>query len=117
MDMNVDLLSKPIFESFIRYSPTPSHPTSPHLTPPVIYSQKENNFFDSLDMLEDKSLKIEDDSDLPSWSGDERGVRVLMNVHSFGAVGDGVFDDTKAFGDAWKEAYFTDCIHRKQCNI
>ena len=46
-------------------------------------------------MLEDKSLKIEDDSDLPSWSGDERGVRVLMNVDNFGAVGDGVFDDTK----------------------
>ncbi|CAH1451679.1 unnamed protein product [Lactuca virosa] len=48
---------------------------------------------------------------------DERGVRVLMNVDSFGAVGDGVFDDTKAFGDAWKEACFTDCIHWKQCNI
>ncbi|CAH1420590.1 unnamed protein product [Lactuca virosa] len=68
-------------------------------------------------MLEDKSLKIEDDSDLPSWSGDERGVRFLMNVDIFGVVGDGVSDDTKAFGDAWKEACFTDCIHGKQCNI
>ncbi|CAH1414966.1 unnamed protein product [Lactuca virosa] len=67
----------------------------------------ESNFSDSLDMLEDKSLKIEDDSDLPSWSGDERGVRVLVNVDSFGAVGDGVSDDTKAFGDAWKEACST----------
>ncbi|CAH1453770.1 unnamed protein product [Lactuca virosa] len=77
----------------------------------------KSNFSDSLDMLEDKSLKIEDDSDLPSWSGDERGVRVRVNVDSFGVVGDGVSDDTKAFGDAWKEACFTDCIHEKQCNI
>ena len=46
-------------------------------------------------MLEDKSLKIEDYSDLPSWSDDERGVRVLMNVDRFGAVGDGVSDDIK----------------------
>ncbi|CAH1447558.1 unnamed protein product [Lactuca virosa] len=36
---------------------------------------------------------------------------------SFGVIGDGVSDDTKAFRDAWKEACFTDCIHGKQCNI
>ncbi|CAH1454568.1 unnamed protein product [Lactuca virosa] len=63
--------------------------------PGAYTNQVGSNFSDSLDMLEDKSLKIEDDSDLPSWSGDERGVRVLVNVDSFGAVGDGVSDDTK----------------------
>ncbi|CAH1450784.1 unnamed protein product [Lactuca virosa] len=83
----------------------------------LVCEYAESNFSDSLDMLEGKSLKIEDDSDLPSCSGDERGVRVLMNVDSFGAVGDGVSDDTEAFGYAWKEACFTDCIHGKQCNI
>ena len=61
----------------------------------LVFEYAKSKFFDSLDMLEDKSLKIEDDSDLPSWSGDERGVRVLMNVDNFGAVGDGVSDDTK----------------------
>ncbi|CAH1422908.1 unnamed protein product [Lactuca virosa] len=83
----------------------------------LVCEYAESNFSDSLDMLEDKSLKIEDDSDLPSWSVDKHGVRVLMNVDSFGAVGEGVSDDTKAFGHAWKEAFFTDCIHGKQCNI
>lgn len=45
-----------------------------------------------------KSFEIEDDEidffDLPSWSS-ERGSKVLVNVDGFGAVGDGVSDDTK----------------------
>nr|GMD15075.1 probable polygalacturonase At1g80170 [Ipomoea batatas] len=41
--------------------------------------------------------------DLPSFTKG-RGNKVLVNVDSFGAVGDGVADDTKAFSDAWKQA-------------
>ncbi|CAI9285544.1 unnamed protein product [Lactuca saligna] len=66
----------------------------------LVCEYAESNFSDSLDMLEDKSLKIEDDSDLPSWSGDERGVMVLMNGDSFGAVGDEVSDDTKCIEES-----------------
>ncbi|KAL4570190.1 hypothetical protein LXL04_025841 [Taraxacum kok-saghyz] len=63
------------------------------------------------DSFQNKSFKKGNDeiefSDLPSWSSD-RGIRVLMNVDSFGAVGDGVADDTKAFASAWKQACATE---------
>ncbi|RAL40011.1 hypothetical protein DM860_008151 [Cuscuta australis] len=41
--------------------------------------------------------------DLPSLTNG-RGNKILVNVDSFGAVGDGVSDDTKAFADAWTQA-------------
>ncbi|KAK1438205.1 hypothetical protein QVD17_04011 [Tagetes erecta] len=57
-----------------------------------------------------KSLEIEDDKiellDLPSCSS-EHGIKTLVNVDGFGAVGDGVSDDTKAFANAWKQACST----------
>lgn len=46
-----------------------------------------------------ENLEIEDDgqlelSEVPSWTS-EHGGKVLVNVDSFGAVGDGVSDDTQ----------------------
>ncbi|KAL1534138.1 galacturonan 1,4-alpha-galacturonidase [Salvia divinorum] len=52
----------------------------------------------------------EDDSleaiDLPSWHSHHSN-KNLINVEGFGAVGDGVADDTQAFTDAWKQACST----------
>ncbi|KAK2636510.1 hypothetical protein Ddye_031302 [Dipteronia dyeriana] len=62
--------------------------------------------YDKIVMLEElESLDIEEDNqvelfDVPSWTS-ERGGRVLVNVDSFGATGDGVSDDTQAFVNAW----------------
>ncbi|PSS13594.1 Polygalacturonaseprecursor [Actinidia chinensis var. chinensis] len=57
-----------------------------------------------------ESLEIEGDDvelfDYPSWTS-ERGSKVLVNVDGFGAVGDGVSDDTQAFVNAWKQACST----------
>ncbi|MED6150757.1 hypothetical protein PIB30_075601 [Stylosanthes scabra] len=39
-------------------------------------------------------------SDIPSWTS-ERGGKVLVNVDSFGAAGDGESDDTESFRKAW----------------
>ncbi|KAK9063453.1 hypothetical protein SSX86_017323 [Deinandra increscens subsp. villosa] len=64
--------------------------------------------FDVFGEIED--LVFEDDEmelfDLPSWSS-QRGGKILVNVDSFGAVGDGVSDDTKAFVNAWNQACST----------
>ncbi|KAJ0824925.1 putative endo-polygalacturonase [Helianthus annuus] len=50
-----------------------------------------------------RSLETEDDEKCSS----EHGIKTLVNVDSFGAVGDGVSDDTKAFANAWKQACST----------
>ena len=57
--------------------------------------------YDDISMLDDEleSWDIEEDNDWdfyenPSWTS-ERGSKVLVNVDSFGAVGDGVSDDTQ----------------------
>ncbi|KAL2467495.1 Pectin lyase-like superfamily protein [Forsythia ovata] len=42
----------------------------------------------------------------PSWKSDH-GNKVLVNVDAFGAVGNGISDDTQAFVDAWKQACST----------
>lgn len=57
---------------------------------------------ESLDIEDDndfESMEFEDENDfdifdIPSWTS-ERGGKVLVNVDSFGAVGDGVSDDTQ----------------------
>ncbi|KAL8142416.1 hypothetical protein V2J09_015448 [Rumex salicifolius] len=43
---------------------------------------------------------------LSSWTSEHSG-KVLVNVDSFGAVGDGTSDDTKAFVSAWNQACST----------
>ncbi|KAL3845672.1 hypothetical protein ACJIZ3_003075 [Penstemon smallii] len=59
--------------------------------------------------LEDFEVEEEGDdnffelSDFPSWESDQ-GNKILVNVDGFGAVGDGVADDTQAFVSAWKQA-------------
>ncbi|XP_071695661.1 probable polygalacturonase At1g80170 [Rutidosis leptorrhynchoides] len=57
-----------------------------------------------------KRIQIQNDdidfSRFPSWSS-EYGSKYLVNVDSFGAVGDGVSDDTTAFSNAWKQACST----------
>ncbi|XP_016501118.1 putative polygalacturonase At1g80170 [Nicotiana tabacum] len=62
-----------------------------------------------LSELEDLDAEEGDEAeffDLPKWET-HRGNKILVNVDSFGAVGDGASDDTKAFVDAWKQACST----------
>ncbi|XP_011006003.1 PREDICTED: probable polygalacturonase At1g80170 [Populus euphratica] len=64
------------------------------------------NNFAMLEELENFEIDDEDDVelfDIPSWTS-ERGGKVLVNVDSFGAVGDGISDDTQAFVKAWGTA-------------
>ncbi|KAA3482997.1 putative polygalacturonase isoform X1 [Gossypium australe] len=64
--------------------------------------------FNILGELEDLNI-AEEDMELfedPSWIS-ERGGKVLVNVDSFGAVGDGVSDDTEAFRKAWNTSCST----------
>ncbi|XP_041016277.1 probable polygalacturonase At1g80170 [Juglans microcarpa x Juglans regia] len=67
---------------------------------------------DDIGMLEElESLEIEEENEMelspiPAWTS-ERGSKVLVNVDSFGAVGDGVSDDTQAFLQAWDIACST----------
>ncbi|KAL9382926.1 hypothetical protein Peur_023249 [Populus x canadensis] len=69
----------------------------------------ENLVYNNFAMLEElESFEIDDEDDvelfdIPSWSS-ERGGKVLVNVDSFGAVGDGISDDTQAFVKAWGTA-------------
>ena len=66
----------------------------------VAHGVAGNMVFDNIDMLEElENLDIEEEyeaetSPIPSWTS-ERGSKVLVNVDSFGAVGDGVSDDTQ----------------------
>ncbi|CAN4112887.1 unnamed protein product [Withania somnifera] len=69
------------------------------------------NLSDEVILSELEDLDVEEGAaaeffDLPRW-GTDRGNKVLVNVDSFGAVGDGASDDTKAFADAWKQACST----------
>ncbi|XP_050947162.1 probable polygalacturonase At1g80170 isoform X1 [Cucumis melo] len=67
-----------------------------------------------IDMIEElESFDIEEEDDdvvysytVPAWRS-ERGSKILMNVDSFDAVGDGVTDDTMAFRKAWETACST----------
>uniref|UniRef100_A0A6M2EQJ4 endo-polygalacturonase n=1 Tax=Populus davidiana TaxID=266767 RepID=A0A6M2EQJ4_9ROSI len=69
----------------------------------------ENLVYSNFAMLEElESFEIDDEDDvelfdIPSWTS-ERGGQVLVNVDSFGAVGDGISDDTQAFVKAWGTA-------------
>ncbi|XP_074309878.1 putative polygalacturonase At1g80170 isoform X2 [Silene latifolia] len=49
-----------------------------------------------------EGVEIED-SEFPSWHS-KQGGKVLVNVDSFGAVGDGIADDSQAFTAAWSQA-------------
>ncbi|KAH9627202.1 hypothetical protein KSS87_020748 [Heliosperma pusillum] len=46
---------------------------------------------------------VEIEEDVPSWYSGQGG-KVLVNVDSFGAVGDGISDDSQAFATAWSQA-------------
>ncbi|GAV61016.1 Glyco_hydro_28 domain-containing protein, partial [Cephalotus follicularis] len=62
--------------------------------------------YDKFGMLEElKSLDVQEENeldlfDMPIWTS-EHGGKVVVNVDSLGAVGDGVSDDTQAFVKAW----------------
>ncbi|GAU51583.1 hypothetical protein TSUD_188230 [Trifolium subterraneum] len=67
-----------------------------------------NNFgmldeLNNLDTEEENEVEL---SDIPSWTS-ERGGKVLVNVDSFGAVGNGEADDTQALQKAWGVACST----------
>ncbi|KAJ6770796.1 hypothetical protein OIU79_021440 [Salix purpurea] len=69
----------------------------------LVNGAAENLVYNRFAMLEElESFEIDDEDDMglfdiPSWTS-ERGGKVLVNVDSFGAVGDGISDDTQAFG-------------------
>lgn len=64
------------------------------------YGAAGNMAYDNTGMLgELESLDMEEEIDvdlfeIPSWTN-ERGSKILVNVESFGAVGDGVSDNTQ----------------------
>ncbi|KAF3431246.1 hypothetical protein FNV43_RR25976 [Rhamnella rubrinervis] len=73
----------------------------------AVYGVAGNMAYDNMGMLgELESLDMEEENDvdlfeIPSLTS-ERGNKVLVNVESFGAVGDGVSDNTQAFLKAWE---------------
>lgn len=66
----------------------------------AVYGVAENMVYDDIGMFDElESFDIEEDNEMdvfeiPSWTS-ERGSKVLVNVDSFGAIGDGVSDDTQ----------------------
>lgn len=78
----------------------------------VAHGVAGNMVCDNIGMFEElENLDIEEENEaelslIPSWTS-ERGSKVLVNVDSFGAVGDGVSDDTQAFVKAWDIACST----------
>ncbi|GMY26249.1 probable polygalacturonase At1g80170 [Fagus crenata] len=78
----------------------------------VAHGVAGNMVCDNIGMFEElENLDIEEENEaelslIPSWTS-ERGSKVLVNVDSFGAVGDGVSDDTQAFVKAWNIACST----------
>ncbi|XP_027347567.1 probable polygalacturonase At1g80170 [Abrus precatorius] len=77
----------------------------------VAGSMKCDNFdmLEELKSLEDLDIDEETEvelSDIPSWRS-ERAGKVLVNVDSFGAAGNGESDDTEAFQKAWEVACST----------
>ncbi|XP_044494580.1 probable polygalacturonase At1g80170 [Mangifera indica] len=78
----------------------------------AVHAAAGNMVLDTLSVLgELENLDIEEDDqvelfDMPSMTSN-RGCKVLVNVDSFGAVGDGVADDTQAFKNAWNTACST----------
>uniref|UniRef100_A0A2C9UPG6 endo-polygalacturonase n=2 Tax=Manihot esculenta TaxID=3983 RepID=A0A2C9UPG6_MANES len=75
----------------------------------VVHAGAETMVYNDIGMLHElESFEIDEENDVelfdtPSWTS-ERGGKVLVNVDSFGAVGDGVSDDTQAFVKAWETA-------------
>ncbi|KAK6115504.1 hypothetical protein DH2020_007773 [Rehmannia glutinosa] len=67
--------------------------------------------FDSFTKLQDLEVEEEEEDgdnelEVLSWES-ARSNKVLVNVDGFGAVGDGVSDDSQAFVNAWKQACST----------
>lgn len=64
------------------------------------YGVAGNVVYDKFNILEElEDMDIAEDTDFlesPSWTS-EHGGKVLVNVDSFGAVGDGVSDDTQVY--------------------
>lgn len=66
----------------------------------VVYTVAGNVVYNNIGMLEElEGFEIDEESEVelfytPSWTS-ERGSKVLVNVDSFGAIGDGISDDTQ----------------------
>ncbi|XP_021631024.1 probable polygalacturonase At1g80170 isoform X2 [Manihot esculenta] len=69
----------------------------------VVYTVAGNMVYNNIGMLEElEGFEIDEESEVelfytPSWTS-ERGSKVLVNVDSFGAIGDGISDDTQIDG-------------------
>lgn len=72
----------------------------------------ENGLHDTVALLRElESFDIHEEDEIeafemPSWTSGHGG-KVLVNVDSFGAAGDGTSDDTQAFINAWNQACST----------
>ncbi|KAI3696505.1 hypothetical protein L1987_79523 [Smallanthus sonchifolius] len=67
-----------------------------------------SNTFDVFSKIENFSLEDDELEFFDSLSrSTHRGKKIIVNVDSFGATGDGVSDDTKAFESAWARACST----------
>ncbi|KAG6504486.1 probable polygalacturonase At1g80170 [Zingiber officinale] len=67
--------------------------------------QSTNLWFDGYGEEEQEyGGELQDEMDSFLMLKSEKGARIPVNVDSFGAVGDGVADDTQAFQNAWDEA-------------
>ncbi|KAF9626696.1 hypothetical protein IFM89_038791 [Coptis chinensis] len=75
----------------------------------VAHAHADNSIYDEMFMLEEfEDLHTSDEIEqelleIPGWKS-ERGSKVLVNVDGFGAVGDGITDDTQAFLSAWNKS-------------
>ncbi|KAF8016619.1 hypothetical protein BT93_H1979 [Corymbia citriodora subsp. variegata] len=73
----------------------------------VVHAAASKIEYGKFSVLEEfESLHVEEgneveDANIPSWSSSQRGGKVLVNVDSFEAAGDGISDDTQAFLKAW----------------
>ncbi|KAJ4974781.1 hypothetical protein NE237_007955 [Protea cynaroides] len=61
---------------------------------------------EGLEEIDVEGTEMEEFFDIPGWTS-QHGGKVLVNVDAFGAVGDGIADDTQAFQDAWDKACST----------
>nr|XP_016511081.1 PREDICTED: probable polygalacturonase At1g80170 [Nicotiana tabacum] len=67
----------------------------------VLEKNLDEEIFSEFDDFDDIN---EDEEEVFELQKNGRGNKVLVNVDSFGAAGDGNSDDTKAFVDAWNQA-------------
>lgn len=74
----------------------------------IVVHGTENSFADDNAIRWNlENFEIDEGHDDPLFWKSEHGNKVLVNVDGFGALGDGISDDTQAFINAWKQVCST----------